>query len=71
MLDFRIETFLCVCKYLNYTKAAEELNITQPGVSQHIKYLENFYGDKLFTYSNKILTLTEAGEKLKNAMLSM
>lgn len=71
MLDFRIETFLCVCKYLNYTKAAEELNITQPGVSQHIKYLENFYGDKLFTYSNKILTLTEAGEKLKNAMLSI
>lgn len=71
MLDFRIETFLCVCKHLNYTKAAEELNITQPAVSQHIKYLENYYGDKLFTYSNKILTLTRAGEELKNAMLSI
>lgn len=71
MLDFRIETFLCVCKYLNYTKAAEELNITQPGVSQHIKYLENYYRGKLFTYSNKILTLTRAGEELKNAMLSI
>lgn len=71
MLDFRIETFLCVCKHMNYTKAAEELNITQPGVSQHIKYLENYYGDKLFTYSNKILTLTRTGEELKNAMLSI
>jgi DNA-binding transcriptional LysR family regulator len=56
---------------MNYTKAAQELNITQPGVSQHIKYLENYYGDKLFTYSNKILTLTQSGEELKNAMLSI
>lgn len=71
MLDFRIETFLCVCKHMNYTKAAEDLNITQPGVSQHIKYLESYYGDKLFTYSNKILTLTPTGEELKNAMLSI
>lgn len=71
MLDFRIETFLCVCKYMSYTKAAEELNITQPGVSQHIKYLENYYGDKLFTYSNKVLALTRTGDELKNAMLSI
>ena len=53
MLDFRIETFLCVCKHMSYTKAAEELRMTQPGVSQHIKYLENHYGDKLFTYRNR------------------
>ena len=45
MLDYRIETFLCVCKHMNYTKAAKELNITQPGVSQHIKYLEDYYGE--------------------------
>ena len=42
MQDFRMETFLTVCKYLNYTKAAQELNLTQPAVSQHIRYLENF-----------------------------
>jgi len=71
MLDFRIETFLCVCKYMNYTKAAKELGITQPGASQHIKYLENYYGDTLFTYSNKLLHLTFAGEKLRDAMLSL
>ena len=41
MLDFRIETFLCVCKYMNFTKASAALNITQPAVSQHIHYLED------------------------------
>ncbi len=71
MLDFRIDTFLCVCKHMNYTKAAKELNITQPGVSQHIKYLEDYYGDKLFEYSNKALKLTRAGADLRNAMLSI
>ncbi|MFA9465551.1 MAG: LysR family transcriptional regulator [Velocimicrobium sp.] len=71
MLDFRIETFLCACKYMNFTKAAQELGITQPGVSQHIKYLEGFYGDKLFTYSNKLLHLTPTGEQLRDAMLSI
>ncbi len=71
MLDFRIETFLCVCKYMNYTKAAAELNITQPGVSQHIKYLENYYGDKLFCYSNKSLELTQAGVQLRDSMISI
>lgn len=70
MLDFRIETFLYVCKHLNYTKAAEELNITQPGVSQHIKYLEAYYGDKLFRYTNKKLSLTRAGMELRDAMIS-
>ena len=58
MLDFRIETFLCVCNYMNYTKAAKALGITQPGVSQHIKYLENYYGDTLFSYSNKVYFLS-------------
>ena len=40
MLDFRMETFLTVCEYMNFTHAAEKLNLTQPAVSQHIKYLK-------------------------------
>ena len=40
MQDFRMETFLAVCRHLNYTRAAEELCITQPAVSQHIRFLE-------------------------------
>lgn len=41
MLDYRTETFLTVCKTLNFTAAAKQLNITQPAVSQHIHFLEN------------------------------
>lgn len=50
MLDFRIDTFLAVCRSMNFTRAAEELHITQPAVSQHIRYLEKSYGVKLFDY---------------------
>ena len=64
MLDFRIDTFLCVCKYLNFTKAANELNITQPAVSQHIHYLENEYGVKLFSQEGKKLLITDSGKLL-------
>ena len=44
MLDFRIETFLEVCKDMNFTKAAQKLNLTQPAVSQHIRWLEENCG---------------------------
>ncbi len=65
MLDFRIETFLSVCRNMSYTKAANELYITQPAVSQHIKSLEKHYGAKLFFYNGKKLILTEQGELLR------
>ena len=48
MLDFRVETFLAVCRHMNFTKAARELSITQPAVSHHIRYLEQAYGAALF-----------------------
>lgn len=64
MLDFRIHTFLAVCSSMNYTKAAEILNITQPAVSQHIRYLEEYYDCKLFSYHEKKLSLTPAGSAL-------
>lgn len=61
MLDFRIDTFLEVCRLMNYTRAAEQLNLTQPAVSQHIRWLEEQCGVKLFHYENKQLNLTAAG----------
>lgn len=64
MLDYRLKTFLMLCKVLNYTKTAELLHITQPAVSQHIKYLEEEYGVKLFDYVGRELTLTKAGKLL-------
>ena len=71
MLDFRMDTFLAVCRCMNFTKAAEELNITQPAVSHHIHYLEEHYQVKLFGYSGKKIGLTEAGRLLLSAATTM
>ncbi|GAA0680085.1 MULTISPECIES: LysR family transcriptional regulator [Clostridium] len=71
MIDFRFKTFLTLCKTKSYTKAAQKLNITQPAVTQHIKYLEEKYDTKLFQYSGKILDLTPEGETLKDIAKSI
>lgn len=71
MLDFRIDTFLEVCRLMNYTRAAEQLNLTQPAVSQHIRWLEEQCGVKLFHYENKQLSLTAAGQMLRSAAITM
>lgn len=71
MLDFRVETFLEVCRDLNFTHAAQRLNLTQPAVSQHIKWLEEAYGVPLFVYRGKKMQLTPAGEMLKNSAATM
>ena len=71
MIDFRMDTFLEVCRHMNFTKAACELNITQPAVSQHIHYLESFYGEKLFFYQGKKMFLSEAGEMLYHYGVTM
>ena len=70
MQDFRVETFLTVCRTMNYTRAAKALNITQPAVSQHIAHLEKAYGARLFDYRGKRLTLTEAGELVRSTLSS-
>lgn len=71
MLDFRIYTFLTVCKYMNFTKAANKLCITQPAVSQHIKYLETEYNTKFFEYEGKKINLTKEGSIFYQAALTM
>lgn len=71
MLDYRINTFLTVCQYMNFTRAAEALHITQPGVSQHIHRLEREYGVTLFEQTGKTLVLTPAGEILYRTMQVM
>lgn len=70
MLDFRIETFITVCKFMNFTKAASYLHITQPAVSQQIKYLEEYFGTQLFFYNKRKLMLTEAGKEILAACIT-
>ena len=71
MLDYRIYTFIAVCRNMSFTKAAEELNITQPAVSQHIKYLEDMYNTKLFEFKGKKMNITNEGRILLNAAAAM
>ncbi|MDF2543017.1 MAG: LysR family transcriptional regulator [Herbinix sp.] len=71
MLDFRMDTFLAVCRCMNLTKAAVQLNITQPAVTQHIHYLEDYYGSKLFAYEGKKMYLTHVGTLLYEAAVTM
>lgn len=71
MFDIRINTFLTVCRHLNFTRAAKELSITQPAVSQHIRFLETDYQVKLFHQTGKKISLTEAGQLLKRTAVTM
>jgi LysR family transcriptional regulator, transcriptional activator of the cysJI operon len=66
MLDTKMFTFLKVAQHKNYTRAAAELNLTQPAVTQHIKKLEEYYGCSLIDINGKSVKLTPQGEALYN-----
>ena len=65
MLDNKLQTFLTLCETQNYSQAAKKLNITQPAVSQHIQYLENYYGVLLISNKGKNFELTDEGKALR------
>ena len=54
--------FDAAARHLSFTKAAEELFVTQAAVSHQIKSLEDFLGLKLFRRRNRSLLLTEEGQ---------
>lgn len=64
MIDTRLNTFITLAKIKNYTKAAEILNITQPAVSQHVKFLEEYYGVQFFKKEGRGVELTDEGKIL-------
>jgi len=68
MLDYRVRTFLTVCEEGSYTKAADVLHVTQPAVTQHIHFLEDYYGTKLILTDGRKLRLTPEAETLKTAL---
>lgn len=71
MIDNRHLTFLSLCEIGSYTKTAETLHLTQPAVSQHIKYIESLYNCKLFAYEGKKLVPTEKGKLLKEFLTTV
>lgn len=56
-----IQTFLIAAQYGNFRKASEELYLTQPAVSKHIRQLEKNLQTTLFTRERKGVTLSAAG----------
>ncbi len=63
-MNSKLETFLTVVKMRSYTKAALELHLTQPAITQHIKALEEYFGASLLYFQNRRLCLTGAGEMI-------
>lgn len=61
-MDAKLLTLIELSKVNSFTKAAKELNLTQPAVSQHVKQLEEEFDAKLFIRSNNNLFLTKEGE---------
>jgi DNA-binding transcriptional LysR family regulator len=59
-----LRIFRTVAKLQSFTRAAEALCLTQPGISKHIKTLENRYDTTLFDRLGKRVVLTETGEAL-------
>lgn len=64
MADFRLQVFYAVAKNLSFTKAAQELFISQPAVTRHINKLEDQYQVLLFERQGNKLKLTSAGQTM-------
>jgi len=63
--DFvKIETFLTVVRERSFSKASAKLGISQPAVTQQIKYIENYLDSKIIERKKNGIRLTSAGEDL-------
>lgn len=64
-MDFpRLWVFRAVARHLNFSRAADELHLSQPAVSKHIRQLETELGVQLFQRLGNRVELTEAGRLL-------
>lgn len=61
---WQLRTFSVVAKKLHFTRAAEELNLSQPAVSHQIKLLETEIGEPLFLREKEGILLTKAGKTM-------
>lgn len=59
-------TFEAACRNTNFTRAAEELNVTRVSVSRQIAELEDQLGVKLFYRDHRKVSLTQAGRALES-----
>lgn len=64
----RLRVFLSTARHLSFTRAGEELHITTGAVSQQIKLLEDWLGQRLFRRLPRRIELTDAGTRLLAAV---
>ncbi|HUW06763.1 MAG TPA: LysR substrate-binding domain-containing protein [Williamwhitmania sp.] len=69
--DFRWQVFMAVAQQLSFTRAAEQLYVTQPAVSKHIRELELLMGVSLFQRKANRVELTQAGELVKSRLMQV
>lgn len=62
--DFRLKVFICVARNLSFTKASQELYISQPAITKHIHELETVYNTRLFERLGNKIQLTDSGKLL-------
>jgi len=68
MIDLdRLRVFHAVAQARSFTRAAEALHLTQPGISKHVKQMEEYFGVPLFDRLGRSVALTQAGEILFEA----
>jgi DNA-binding transcriptional LysR family regulator len=64
----QIRYFLGVARTLNFTRAAEDCNVSQPSLTRAIKLLEEEFGGELFRRERNHSHLTELGERMRPLM---
>src|SRR5881296_95279 len=68
-LEARLRAFAAVARSGSFSRAAEELYVSQPAISKHVATLETELGRRLFDRERKGVTLTPAGEVLADYVL--
>jgi DNA-binding transcriptional LysR family regulator len=63
----QLRVFHAVAETRSFTRAAVAVHLTQPGISKHIRQMEDYYGLPLFDRLGKKVCLTPAGEILLEA----
>ncbi len=67
----QLEAFEAAARHLSFTRAADELALTQSAVSRQIAALESFFGVPLFQRLHRALRLSDAGQVLQRAVLEV
>ncbi len=62
--NYRVQVFRAVAEQASFRRAAEQLHISQPSVSQHVQLLEEELGVKLLERASSGIEITPAGELL-------